>query len=132
MATTAIAPTVLVTDTPSASLTDASGTAATDTSAAGGWVVTPPTGCPIERLLFKFVAVTNADTPVFQAGVNPPAKRAGLGNLNGPALTAGQVKFMVVTGARLQQADGTIHVIPTQTTTLIAVYAMPTGGGGGY
>ena len=130
MATTAIAPTVLVTDTPSATLADATGTAATSTT--DGWVVTPPTGCPIERLLFKFVAVTNADTPVFQAGVNPPAKRAGLGNLNGPALTAGQVKFMVVTGARLQQADGTIHVIPTQTTTLIAVYAMPTGGGGGY
>lgn len=130
MATTAIAPTVLVTDTPSATLADATGTAAT--SATDGWVVTPPVGCTIERLLFKFVAVTNADTPVFKAGVNPPAKRAGLGDLNGPALTAGQVKFMVVTGARHQQSDGTIHVIPTQTTTLIAVYAMPTGGGGGY
>ncbi len=129
MATTAISPTVLVAGVPSATLADATGTAAT--SATDGWVVTLPAGVTPERLLFKFVAVTNGDTPVFKAGANPPSKRAALGDLNGPVLTAAQVKFMTIEGGRHLKADGTIVIIPTQTTTLIAVYAMPTGGGGG-
>ena len=129
MAITAIAPTVLVAGVASATLADATGTAAT--SAVDGWVVTLPAGVSPERLLFKFVAVTNADTPVFQAGANPPSKRAGMGSLAAPALTAAQVKFITIEGGRHLKADGTIVIIPTQTTTLLAVYAMPTGGGGG-
>lgn len=130
MAVTAITPTALAANSPSASITDAQGVAATSTT--DGWVVTPPVGATTQRLLFKFTAVTNGDTVVFQAGVNPPAKRAGLGNLSQPVLTAGQVMYIVIEGGRFEQADGTIKVVPGQLTTLCTVFALPAGGGGGY
>lgn len=129
MATTAISVVQLVVNTKSAVARDTDGTVATSTT--DGWVCTLPTGITLEKVFFRLIAVTNTDTIVFKAGTNPPAKGAGVGDLSVTLAVNTDVWNIVLDPGRFLKSDGTVVIIPGQTTTKILAYAFPVGIGGG-
>lgn len=121
MAETDITPVELTTNTASADLPDASGTAAS--TPADGWnVQVGSLGRP--RILMKFVSVTSTDTVTVEAGDKPPAELAGLGGLD-ISLAADDVKYVVVEGGRFMRSDGTILVTCTAGSTLMEAFLLP-------
>jgi hypothetical protein len=125
----------MVLNTASATLADSTGVAATTPS--DGWVIAMAAGdlggkgTP-ESLLIKMVADSDGDTVTFAAGAKPPSERNALGAL-AVTLTASQVKYIVLEGARFTKSDGTILATCTDTGTKLAAFGMPreSGRGGG-
>lgn len=121
MATTAITPEVLVLNTRSADLPDASGVVAT--TPADGWVIAAPTGRNTD-LLLKFLADASGDTVTIVAGDRPPSHRSGLGNLS-VVLAASDVRYVVVEKSRFLQDDGTILATCTDAGTMCWAMEIP-------
>jgi len=128
MAVTVISPTVLVLDTPSASLLDAAMTAIT-AIADGAYV--DLSGYLDHPILFKFEDSAGC-VLTFTQGDRPAAMRSGLG-ATGTAmptgiditLTANQVKYVVLELSRFIQNDGTVFVTTTTTTSSCSVFVLP-------
>lgn len=104
MAATAVTALVLVLDVPSIDYPDASLTSIATNAA--GFVIN---GLDNEtrNVLFSALDSGSASVVTIDAGVNPPAMRAGLGALT-ITLAADDVKHVVLEAARFMQADGTI------------------------
>jgi hypothetical protein len=81
------------------------------------------------RIAVRVTNTSAAERPViFRAGVNPPALRAGLGDLTVKVpLTTGDV-LVVLESARFAQADGSINVdYETGHTGAISAVRLPKG-----
>jgi hypothetical protein len=113
MAVTTITPVVLVMDTESADLPDASGTAITAGVDGFSIAATPLSeGYSGNMLIKMFEAGGTAGVVVFNAGVKPPSIRADLGPLS-VSMAAGDARMISIEQARYTQADGTITGIIT-------------------
>lgn len=128
MAETAISLTQLVLNTASADIDDAAGTVAA--TPADGWAIDVGASQTPEKVILKFVADGSGDTVVLVAGDNPPAKRAGLGNLS-ITLAANDVKYIAVEGARFLHDDNKIRATCADAGTKCNAFALPAGIGGG-
>jgi hypothetical protein len=135
-------------NTASATLADSTGTV--PTTAGDGWLIDLGAKHRSGVLVVKFVDGGGGDTVVVQPGVYPPAMTQSLGSLS-IALTASQVKYVVLEGARFQtgtitltnpnDATGTattatvtankIWVTCGSTSTKCAAFFIPVGIGGG-
>ena len=94
------------------------------TSAADGWVVSPPSGLTFdERLIFR-LTVTTAATIVFKAGDRYPAQRADLGDLS-IVMAANDSRMICIETSRFLQNDGTINITGTNTTDRVQAYMTP-------
>ncbi len=98
--------------------------ATTNIDASNGMSILAPTGGG--KVL---VEVTNtfagAKHVIFKAGANPPAERAGLGDLD-RSLAQNEVNLFVLETARFAQADGSISVDFTASTTgTVRAIALP-------
>lgn len=125
MAVTVIVPTVLAINTASASLTDAAG-GQVATTPAHGWDLAA-SAYHADHILLKFFADAAGETAVvITAGDNPPAIRAGGGDLT-ITLTADLVKYIVVETSRFMQNDGTIHAYCTDAGTRMSAFILPVG-----
>lgn len=124
MAVTNVTPVVLVLDTPSASTTDAAGGAVAATPA-DGWDVDVH-AYKSNRILLKFFGDASGDTAYITAGDNPPAPRAGLGNIT-VTLAANEVKYVAVETARVMQSDGKIHAYCADAGTRLTCFILPLG-----
>lgn len=105
---------------------DGSGTAngLDPTTAADGWVVSPPSGGTFdERLIFR-LTVTTAATIVFKAGDRYPAQRADLGDLS-ITMATNDSRMICVETSRFLQNDGTINITGTNTTDRVQAYLVP-------
>jgi hypothetical protein len=123
MAVSTVTPIVLVLDTGSADTTDAAGGTAAAT-AADGWSV-DLTGYKANRILLKFFADGSGESVIHvDAGDNPPAARAGLGNLD-ITLTANQVRYIALEAARFMQSDGTLTANCHDTGTRMTCFILP-------
>lgn len=128
MAVTVITPTQLVLDTPSADILDSDGTVAT--TPADGFSIALGTRGRIGSLIIKLLADGSGDTVVFKAGDQPPAMRAGLGDLS-VVLAASDVRYIVIESARFMQDDNTVLATCTDAGTSMRVFAMPIALDGG-
>ena len=114
MAATAVAPVLLAVNTPSASVPDASATVISGTGSSEGWLITPdPLG---GALHLRFVDDGSGCTLTVAAGVRPPSQKADKGDLSF-ALTASQVKTLVLEPGRFLNAAGKIHIYGTDAGT---------------
>lgn len=112
--------------TVSADTTDAAGgEAPTSTGAGNGWAL-PVSARDADHILLKFVDDGSGCTVVIQAGDNPPAMRKGIGALSF-ALTAAQVKYVVVETSRHMQDDGTITAYTSDAGTRMTAFILPRG-----
>lgn len=141
MAVTDLNPTVLALNTASADLADADGTAPTTAAdgiqiylaAAQRNAIGGARNLSGNQLLIKIFEVgSTTDTVVIVAGDNPPASRAGLGNLS-ISLAADDVKYLVVEASRFVQWDSTngreyILVTMGNTTTELRAFLLPKAG----
>lgn len=123
MATTAITCELLTVNTRSSDFPfiagGGSGNAKVATSAADGWVVSPPSGLQFdERLIFILGSDGTGGTVTFKAGDRYPAQRADLGDLI-ITLAADDGRVVHVETSRFLQNDGTINVIPSTTGLVI-------------
>lgn len=107
MAVVTITPVVLVMDTESADLPDASTVAITAGIDGFKIAATPLSEGYSGNLLIKLVeAGGTAGVVVFDAGTKPPAIRADLGPLS-ISMAASDVRYVVIEQARYMQSDGT-------------------------
>lgn len=92
------------------------------TTPSDGWSI------PVTKnaLMFRLLADASGDTVTFKAGTNPPAMRAGLGDL-AITLAADDVKFVAVETARFMRADGTILAVCTDAGTTLQAIMLPPG-----
>lgn len=81
------------------------------------------------RLLVRVTNTSAADRDVvFKAGANPPAVRAGLGDLTVTVPATTGDKLVVLESARFKKADGSIDVdFPASHTGIISAVRMPKG-----
>lgn len=132
MATTAIACELLVLNTRSSDFPfiagSGSGNAIAATTAADGWVVSPPSGKQFdERLIFILGSDGTGGTVTFKAGDRYPAMRADLGDeVITLAANDGRVCYMET--SRFLQNDGTINVIPSTTGLVLTAVFLPKAG----
>ena len=129
MATTAITTELLTLNTRSADLPfiagGGTGNGKVATSAADGWVVSPPSAAQFdERLVFILGSDGTGGTVTFKAGDRYPAQRADLGDLV-ITLAADDGRVVSVETSRFMQNDGTINVIPSTTGLVITVVMLP-------
>lgn len=122
MAVTAITPEVLVLATRSSDLPDASGVVAT--TPAHGWDIADISGYHATQILLKFLADASGDTVVITAGDNPPAIRAGVGDLS-IVLAASDVRYVVIETSRHMQSDGKIHAYCADAGTMCWAMIIP-------
>ena len=81
-------------------------------NAATGVPIAVPAGC--NQLLLHLKQTNSAagtQTIAIKAGANPPAFRAGLGNLTLTSVAKSAEYFLRLEAARFMQADGTIRVL---------------------
>lgn len=128
MAVTAVVPVQLVTNTPSADILDADGTAAA--TPADGWTVPLGSQGVVEKVVLKFLADASGDTVTILAGDNPPSLTAGKGNLT-VTLAASDVKYLVLEAGRFLQDDNSIKATCTDAGTTVKAFLMPVAIGGG-
>lgn len=126
MATTAILCEQMTLNTRSSDLSPiiggGTGNSKVATSAADGFVVSPPSGVTFDKgLFFTMGSDGSGGTVTFKAGDRYPAQRADLGDLV-ITLAADDCRYISVETSRFLQNDGTINVIPS--TTGIALTAM--------
>ena len=129
MSTTAIAPELLVLNTRSADLPFIAGSGSANaiaaTTAADGWVVSPPSGKTFdERLIFILGSDATGGTVTFKAGDRYPAQRADLGDLI-ITLAADDGRVVYIETSRFLQNDGTINVIPSTTGLILTAVFLP-------
>lgn len=94
------------------------------TTAADGWVVSPPSGLQFdERLFFRFF-VTTAATFVVTAGTRYPAQRADLGSLS-ITMATDDVRMIAVETSRFLRTNGTIVITSTNLTDRLQAYMLP-------
>lgn len=124
MATTALTPTILVMDTASADLADA--TCTDVATAADGWTIAAGLAHSGDRLLLKFVDDGSTATITVVAGDRPPSQRANLGNLS-ISMAASDVKYVCVDPARFVQSDGTILVTTDNESERMSAFLIPKG-----
>jgi len=129
MALTEVTPTVLVLNTPSASLLDAAMTAITH--AVDGCTIPITTEPDLSTYHATQVLIKLEDsagcTVTFQEGDNPPAIRSGSGAAFTVALGANEVKYIVIELARFMQDDGTVHFATATTTASCSCFILPRG-----
>ena len=128
MATTAITCELLTVNTRSSDFPFIAGggsaNAIVATSTTDGWVISPPSGLAFdERLCIVLGSDGTGGDVVFQAGDNPPAHRAGLGNLT-ITLAANDGRMVHIETSRFLQNDGTIVAIPTTTGLVLTAVMM--------
>lgn len=119
MATTAITCELLTVNTRSADLPFIAGSGSANaivtTTAADGWVVSPPSGEQFdERLVVILGSDGSGGTVTFKAGDRYPAQRADLGDLV-ITLAANDGRVVHIETSRFLQNDGTINVVPSTT-----------------
>jgi hypothetical protein len=129
MSTTAIAAELLVLNTRSADLPfiagSGSGNAIVATTAADGWVISPPSGMQMdERLVLILGSDGTGGTVTIQAGDRYPAQRADLGNLT-ITLAANDGRVLYIETSRFLQNDGTIVAIPSTTGLVMTAVFLP-------
>lgn len=127
MARTAITITEL---TPEATNAVVLGTAGVAIDATNDHSITPTGDIDVRELLLFVVHTTALEKDyTVVAGSNPPAVRAGLGDVVVPMAdgsTTQTLSLFPLTGSRFQQSDGTIHVdIETGMTGRIACFRAP-------
>jgi hypothetical protein len=116
----------LTTDTVSADTDDAAGgEAPTGAGSADGWLL-PYSAYKGGNILLKFFDPTGGSAVVVLAGDNPPAIRAGLGNL-AITLASADVQYVVIDPTRFMQNDGSIMAYSDQTDTRLTVFVLPKG-----
>jgi hypothetical protein len=127
MARTALSITTLTSESADAFVLASAGTAI---DATNNHSITPPADCdPRELVLFITHTTASEKTVTVKAGDNPPAVRAGLGDVTA-TLAAGNSTathaIIPLTGSRFLQDDGTISVdVAASTTGRIAVLRVP-------
>lgn len=94
------------------------------TSAADGWVVSPPSGLQFDERLFFRLTVTTAATIVFKAGDRYPAQRADLGDLS-ITMAANDSRMICVETSRFLQDNGVINITGTNVTDRVQAYMTP-------
>jgi hypothetical protein len=119
LATTAITCELLTVNTRSADLPFIAGSGSANaivtTTAADGWVVSPPSGEQFdERLVVILGSDGSGGTVTFKAGDRYPAQRADLGDLV-ITLAANDGRVVHIETSRFLQNDGTINVVPSTT-----------------
>ena len=129
MSTTAITCELLTRNTRSADLPFIAGSGSANaiaaTTAADGWVVSPPSGQQFdERLVFILGSDGSGGTVTFKAGDRYPAQRVDLGDLI-ITLAADDGRVVPVETSRFLQNDGTINVIPSTTGLILTAVMLP-------
>jgi hypothetical protein len=98
------------------------------TSAADGWIVSPPSGLQFdERLVIILGSDGSGGTVTFKAGDRYPAQRADLGDLV-ITLAADDGRVVHIETSRFLQNDGTINVIPSTTGLVITAVVLSRSG----
>ena len=128
MATTAITPKQLVTNTRSDDILDSNGTVADTPS--DGWAIALGTQGATARLVLKFLADGTGDTVVITAGDNPPAHLGPKGSLS-IVLAASDVRYVVLEPGRFEQNDNTIVATCTDAGTTCLAFLLPVAVNGG-
>ena len=123
MARTSIVPEPLVLNIRSADILETAGLSALTTS--DGWVIDAPISSDAGGVLvIRFWNDATAATLSVEAGANPPAVRAGLGDLE-IVLAASDVRYAAVERARFLQAAGTIHLIASDDAVELSAMYLP-------
>ena len=100
------------------------GNAIVATSAADGWIVSPPSGLQFdERLCIILGSDGSGGTVTFKGGDRYPAQRANLGDLV-ITLAASDGRVVHIETSRFMQDDGTINVIPSTTGLVLTAVMM--------
>ena len=108
MGRTSIVPEPLVLNVRSADILETGGLTALTTG--DGWVIDAPISSDVGGvLIIRFWNSGTAATVSVESGDNPPAVRAGLGDLE-IVVAANDVRYAVVERARFLQDDGTINL----------------------
>lgn len=94
------------------------------TTAADGWILSPPAGLSFDDHLTIRLTVTTAATIVFKAGVRYPAQRPDLGDLSITMATSDS-RMICIETSRFLQKDGTINITGTNTTDRVGGYMLP-------
>jgi len=128
MATTAIAPELLVYNTRSADKSVADATVATTPS--DGWVISLGSYGAMARLLLFLSVDASGDTFTILAGDNPPSLRKAKGNLS-IVLAASDERFLILEPGRFVQNDNTVLITCTDAGSGIRAWFLPLSLGGG-
>lgn len=118
MADTAVAVTTLTANTQAGDLV-AGGTSVTAGNTA---VITHNGEC---RNLVINMYAASAATYTVDAGDNPPGQRAGLGALASQSIGAGEVRQIVLEGARFSQDNGTLRINVASNTVVFRANRLP-------
>ena len=95
------------------------------TTAADGWVISPPAGLTFdERLVLRF-SVPTAATFVVVAGARYPAQRAEPGNQS-IAMATNDSRMISIETSRFLSATGPITITATNVTDWLAAFMLPT------
>ena len=98
-----------------------SGNAVVPTTAADGWVISPPSGSQFAATLRLALFAGATETFTIKAGTRYPAQLPDLGDLT-LAATSQDVRYVDIETARFLKSDGTITVTCLSTSsTLTAV-----------
>ncbi len=123
MARTSIVPEPLALNVRSADILETAGLVALTTS--DGWVIDAPISSDNGAVLvIRFWNAATAATVTVEAGANPPAVRAGLGDLE-IVLAGSDVRYAVVERARFLQDDGTINLKASDDETELSAMYLP-------
>ena len=123
MGTTAVVPEALVLNTRSADILETGGQTALTT--ADGWAIAAPVSSDSGGVLvIRFWNSGTAATVSVKSGDNPPAVRAGLGDLE-IVLATNDVRYGVFERARFLQDDGTITLIASDDEVELSAMYIP-------
>ena len=123
MGTTAVVPEALALNVRSADILETGGQTALTT--ADGWAIAVPVSSDQgDVLVIRFWNSGTAATASVKSGDNPPAVRAGLGDLE-IVLAANDVRYAVVERARFLQDDGTITIIASDDEVELSAMYLP-------
>ena len=123
MGTTAVVPEALVLNTRSADILETGGQTALTT--ADGWAIAAPVSSDSGGVLvIRFWNSGTAATVSVKSGDNPPAVRAGLGDLE-IVLATNDVRYGVFERARFLQDDGTITLIASDDEVELSAMYLP-------
>ena len=123
MARTTVTPEALTLNTRSADILETGGVSAATTS--DGWAIAAPVSSDSGGVLvIRFWNDATAATVSVKAGDNPPAVRAGLGDLE-IVLGGSDVRYGVFERARFLQDDGTITLIDSDDAVELSAMYLP-------